>query len=162
RRADVLTAKGVFTADRKQREMAVVPEHGITFSKEDASNLGQAKAANYCGQYIVMRTLGVDPADVERLYLAGGFANYVDVGNAVDIGLLAPVPAARVIKAGNAAARGARAILLSATRRRALEREVQTIEHIELETTPDFFDLFVDGCQFKPMPTHLVPEGTAA
>ena len=161
RRADVLTAKGVFTADRKQREMTVVPEHGITFSKEDASNLGQAKAANYCGQYIVMRALGVDPAAVERLYLAGGFANYVDVGNAISIGLLAPVPEERVVKAGNAAARGARAILLSATRRRALEREVQAIEHIELETTPDFFDLFVDGCQFKPMPTHLVPEGTA-
>ena len=162
RRSDVLTAKGVFAADRKQKEMTVVPEHGITFSKEDASNLGQAKAANYCGQYIVMRALGVDPAAVERLYLAGGFANYVDVGNAISIGLLAPVPEERVVKAGNAAARGARAILLSATRRRALEREVQAIEHIELETTPDFFDLFVDGCQFKPMPSHLVPEGTAA
>ena len=162
RRSDVLTAKGVFTADRKQREMTVVPEHGITFSKEDASNLGQAKAANYCGQYIVMRALGVDPAGIERLYLAGGFANYVNVRSAIDIGLLAPVPEERVVKAGNAAARGARAILLSATRRRALEREVQAIEHIELETTPDFFDLFVDGCQFKPMPSHLVPEGTAA
>ena len=161
RRSDVLTAKGVFTADRKQREMTVVPEHGITFSKEDASNLGQAKAANYCGQYIVMRALGVDPAGIERLYLAGGFANYVNVRNAFAIGLLAPVPEERVVKAGNAAARGARAILLSATRRRALEREVQAIEHIELETTPDFFDLFVDGCQFKPMPSHLVREGTA-
>ena len=162
RQGDVLTAKGVFTADRRQKDMTVVPKHGITFSKEDASNLGQAKAANYCGQYIVMRALGVDPAEVERLYLAGGFANYVNVRNAQSIGLLAPVPEARVVKAGNAAARGARAILLSGTRRRALEREVQAIEHIELETTPDFFDLFVDGCQFKPMPTHLVPEGTAA
>ena len=156
RRGEVLTAKGVFTADRKQRETTVVPEHGITFSKEDASNLGQAKAANYCGQYIVMRALGVDPAAIERLYLAGGFANYVNVRNAQSIGLLAPVPEERVIKAGNAAARGARAILLSASRRRALEREVQAIEHIELETTPDFFDLFVDGCQFKPMPSHFV------
>ena len=162
RRGDVLTAKGVFTADRKQRETTVVPEHGITFSKEDASNLGQAKAANYCGQYIVMRALGVDPAGVERLYLAGGFANYVNVRNAQSIGLLAPVPEERVVKAGNAAARGARAILLSGSRRRALEREVQAIEHIELETTPDFFDLFVDGCQFKPMPAHLVTEGTTA
>ena len=162
RRGDVLTAKGVFTADRKQMEMTVVPEHGITFSKEDASNLGQAKAANYCGQLIVMRALGVDPARVERLYLAGGFANYVNVRNAMAIGLLAPVPEERVIKAGNAAARGARAILLSGTRRRALEREVQAIEHIELETTPDFFDLFVDGCQFKPMPSHFGPAGTAA
>ena len=162
RRRDVLTAKGVFAADRKQAAMTVVPEHGITFSKEDAGNLGQAKAANYCGQYIVMRALGVDPAGVERLYLAGGFANYVNVRNAQSIGLLAPVPEERVVKAGNAAARGARAILLSATRRRALEREVQAIGHIELETTPDFFDLFVDGCQFKPMPAHLAPEGTAA
>ena len=162
RRGDVLTAKGVFAADRKQMEMTVVPEHGITFSKEDASNLGQAKAANYCGQLIVMRALGVDPARVERLYLAGGFANYVNVQNAMAIGLLAPVPEERVIKAGNAAARGARAILLSGTRRRALEREVQAIEHIELETTPDFFDLFVDGCQFKPMPSHFGSAGTAA
>ena len=162
RRAELLTAKGVFAADRKQKEMTVVPAHGITFSKEDASNLGQAKAANYCGQYIVMRALGVDPAGIERLYLAGGFANYVNVRNAVAIGLLAPVPEGRVVKAGNAAARGARAILLSATRRRALEREVQAIEHIELETTPDFFDLFVDGCQFKPMPQRFTPEGSAA
>ena len=162
RRSGTLTAKGVFAADRKQMATTVVPEHGITFSKEDASNLGQAKAANYCGQVIVMRALGVDPAGIERLYLAGGFANYVNVRNAVSIGLLAPVPEERVIKAGNAAAQGARAILLSATRRWALEREVQAIEHIELETTPDFFDLFVDGCQFKPMPTHLTGEGTAA
>ena len=162
RRSGTLTAKGVFAADRKQKETMVVPEYGITFSKEDASNLGQAKAANYCGQVIVMRALGVDPAGIERLYLAGGFANYVNVRNAVSIGLLAPVPEDRVVKAGNAAARGARAILLSRTRRRALEREVQAIEHIELETTPDFFDLFVDGCQFKPMPSHLTAEGGIA
>ena len=162
RRSGTLTAKGVFAADRKQRETMVVPGHGITFSKEDASNLGQAKAANYCGQVIVMRALGVDPAGVDRLYLAGGFANYVNVRNAAAIGLLAPVPEERVIRAGNAAARGARRILLSRARRRALEREVQSIEHIELETTPDFFDLFVDGCQFKPMPHRFVPQGSAA
>jgi len=162
RRSGTLTAKGVFAADRKQMATTVVPEHGITFSKEDASNLGQAKAANYCGQAIVMRALGVDPARIERLYLAGGFANYVNVANAQAIGLLAPVPAERVIKAGNAALQGARALLLSAARRRALEREVQGIGHIELETTPDFFDLFVDGCQFKPMPARLAPAGSPA
>ena len=162
RRTGRLTAKGVFAADRKQFEIAVVPEHGITFSREDASNLGQAKAANYCGQYIVMRALGVDPTAVERLYLAGGFANYVNVRNASAIGLLAPVPEERVVKVGNAAARGAREILLSGSRRGALERRVQAIKHVELETTPDFFDLFVDGCQFKPMPSVLAPQGEPA
>ena len=32
---------------------------------------------------------------------------------------------------------------------------VRTIEHIELETTPDFFEIFVEGRQLKPMPERL-------
>ena len=155
RRGGVMTAKGVFAADRKRFAIPVVEERGIRFSKRDASNLAQAKAANYCGQYIVLRALGVDPPTLDTLYLAGGFASYVDPANAVGIGLLAPVPAERVAKVGNAAIAGARAALLSAPARRRLESLVKTIEHIELESTPDFFDLFVDGCQFKPMPARL-------
>jgi uncharacterized 2Fe-2S/4Fe-4S cluster protein (DUF4445 family) len=163
RRHGRMTEKGVFAEDRKLFELTLVPEHGITFSKEDASNLGQAKAANYCGQIILMRALGIDPGDVTRLYLAGGFANYVDVDNAVSVGLLAPVPVKRIVKVGNAALQGTREVLLSLTKRRDLEQRVRAIEHIELETTPDFFELFVDGCQFKPMPTTIRPEpGRAA
>ena len=155
RRHDLMTAKGVFTVDKRLFELMLVPSHGITFSKEDASNLGQAKAANYCGQLIVMRTLGIDPGDIDRLYLAGGFAHHVDIASAAEIGLLAPVPEARVVRAGNTSLRGARGILLSRSKRRALEKLVCEIEHIELETSVDFFELFVDGCQFKPMPERL-------
>ena len=72
RRNDQMTPKGVF-ADRKQRVMSLLPEHGITFSREDASNLAQAKAANYCGQYIVLRHFGCVPEDITKLFLAGGF-----------------------------------------------------------------------------------------
>ncbi len=155
RRHDMMTPKGVF-ADRKQFEVAVVPESGITLSRQDASNLAQAKAANYCGQYIVLRAFGVAPGDVDRLFLAGGFANYVDVRNAIDIGFLAPVPEDRIVKVGNAAVQGARETLLSRSRRKELEALVKNIEHIELETTPDFFEVFVEACQFKPMPGVLV------
>jgi uncharacterized 2Fe-2S/4Fe-4S cluster protein (DUF4445 family) len=150
RRHGRMTPKGVF-ADRSF-EMPVVPEHGITFSRADASNLAQAKAANYCGQLILMRQLGIGSHDISRLYLAGGFANYIDVRNAIDIGLLAPVSESRIVKIGNAALQGARRMLLSKRCRESAERLVRTIEHVELETTPDFFEVFVDGCQFKPMP----------
>ena len=61
------------------------------------------------------------------------------------------VPADRVVKVGNASLRGAREFLLSVTARAAAERLARSIEHVELETAPDFFDLFVDGCQFKPL-----------
>ncbi len=150
-----MTPKGVFTADRRLQSLTVVPAQGITLSREDASNLAQAKAANYCGQYIVLRLAGADPRDVARLYLAGGFAQYVDVSNAVLIGLLAAVPEERVVKVGNAALKGARIALLSRTKRLGLDALVARIEHVELETTPDFFEIFVEGCQFKPMPETL-------
>ena len=151
RRNDQMSPKGVF-ADRKQRLMSLLPEHGITFSREDASNLAQAKAANYCGQYIVLRHFGCAPQDITKLFLAGGFANYVNLQDAVEIGFLAPVPEANVVKVGNAAVAGATAVLLSDKKRAEIEAFVSNIEHIELETTPDFFDVFVEGCQFKPMP----------
>ena len=150
RQHGLMTPKGVFA--NKRREWTIAPERSITFSREDASNLAQAKAANYCGQYIAMRHFGVCPADISRLYLAGGFANYINVRNAIEIGFLAPVPEDRVVKVGNASVAGARQMLLSRRKRRAIEELVQRIEHIELETTPDFFEVFVEGCQFKPMP----------
>jgi len=154
RRHNLMSPKGAF-ADRKQQEWPLVREHGITLSRADISNLAQAKAANYCGQYIAMRHLGVAPTDIDRLFLAGGFANYLDVENAIAIGFLPPVAAERIEKIGNAAVQGAREALLSASRRRRIERFVREVEHIELETTPDFFEVFVEGCQFKPMPSVL-------
>ena len=154
RRHNQMSAKGVF-ADRKQRIMPLLSEHGITFSRDDASNLAQAKAANYCGQYIVLRHFGCSPQDITKLYLAGGFANYVNLQDAIDIGFLAPVPQDRVFKIGNAAVGGAKAVLLSREKRADIEKFVQNIEHIELETTADFFEIFVEGCQFNPMPADM-------
>ena len=153
RRHDLMSPKGVFS-DRK-KELVIDADSGITFSRLDASNLAQAKAANYCGQYIVLRALGLSPSNVNKLYLAGGFAHYVDIQAAIDIGFLAPVQSERIEKVGNASLQGAREVLLSTDKRLQLEELVGQIEHIELETTPDFFELFVDGCQFKPMPSTL-------
>jgi uncharacterized 2Fe-2S/4Fe-4S cluster protein (DUF4445 family) len=56
-----------------------------------------------------------------------------------------------VERVGNSALRGAAMLLLSRRRREAISDIIGRIEHIELETEPDFFDLFVDGCQFMPI-----------
>ena len=149
RRADLMTPKGVFA--NKQYSVTIDPDRGITFSRLDASNLAQAKAANTAGEFIVMRHLDVRPQDVECLYLAGGFANYVDVTNAIEIGFLPPIPEERIKKVGNASVVGARDALLSKKKRASVEILPDIIEHLELEAEPDFFDIFVDACQFKPM-----------
>jgi uncharacterized 2Fe-2S/4Fe-4S cluster protein (DUF4445 family) len=149
RRNGLVTPKGVFA--NKAKELTIAPEQRITFSRRDASELAQAKAANFCGQMILMREYGVRASEISKLYLAGGFANYVDPAAAIEIGFLAPVPVDRVVKVGNAAAQGARELLISRRKRETIEKLIKTIQHVELETTPDFFDVFVEGCQIKPM-----------
>jgi uncharacterized 2Fe-2S/4Fe-4S cluster protein (DUF4445 family) len=133
-------------------EHTIAPSQGITFSRSDASQLAQAKASNASGQRILLRKLGLAADQVDRVYLAGGFANAIDVDNAIAIGFLAQVRPERVERVGNSALRGATILLLSRSRREALGELIGRIEHIELETEPDFFDLFVDGCMFHPIP----------
>ena len=147
--ADIIKIEGPATGGDASRY--IPPGQCISFSRSDASLLAQAKAANACGQRILLRRLGVSAEQVDRVYLAGGFANAINVPNAIAIGLLAPVPIERVERVGNAALRGAAALLLSTSRRDALDALVRRIEHVELETELDFFELFVDGCRFVPL-----------
>ena len=132
-------------------EFVFEPERGMSLSRADISALAQAKSANYCGQWIVLRRYGVTTDEVKKLYLAGGFANYVNEKNATRIGFIADIPAERVVKVGNAALEGATIMLLNGGMRDVIEDMAKRIEHVELETTPDFFDIFVEGCQFNPM-----------
>ncbi len=149
RRTGAMTPEGRFAGGA--RDVTIAPAEGITFSRADASALAQAKAANHCGTGILLRLAGLVPGDLRRLYLAGAFASYIDVANAIDIGFIPPVAQERVDKVGNASLRGARIMLLSGSRRAGVDALVRRIEHVELETHPDFFDLFVEGCRFAPI-----------
>ena len=149
RSADWMSPRGTFRNGRA--EIAIVESPRITFSRADVGSLSIAKAATAVGQRVLLRRLGLQPEDLDRVYLAGGFANALDVRTAVEVGLLVDVPSERMIRAGNASIAGARALLLSRGRRAALDDLVRRIEHVELESEPDFFDLFTDGCLFEPI-----------
>ncbi|MED5283319.1 MAG: ASKHA domain-containing protein, partial [Chloroflexota bacterium] len=82
-------------------------------------------------------------------YLAGGFANYIDIQNAINIGFILDFPLEKIKKIGNSALEGATKLLLSNKLRKNLVKYVKNIDHLELETKSDFFDYFVEGCQFK-------------
>lgn len=149
RRTNLMDELGKFDDGASEYEFAKT--NNLSVSRADVSALAQAKAANYCGQAIVLREFGLPIEKFEKLYLAGGFANYVDEANAIDIGFIANVPLEKLEKVGNASLEGAAIMLLSTTKRDEIEKLTATIEHVELETAPDFFDFFVEGCMFKPM-----------
>jgi uncharacterized 2Fe-2S/4Fe-4S cluster protein (DUF4445 family) len=155
RRADLMDANGVLAGGAS--EVSIVPDRGITFSRADASHLAQAKAANVVGIRVLLRTLGLGATDLARLDLAGGFASSLDVDHAIAIGFLPPVARERVVCHGNASVRGAKALLVSRRARARVAERIARIEHVELEAEPDFFELFVDGCRFEPMPATGSP-----
>ncbi|MBL4575376.1 MAG: DUF4445 domain-containing protein [Opitutaceae bacterium] len=125
-------------------------ENGISFSESDINELAQAKGANVAGLQIVFKNYGLSLEDIDVSYLAGGFGRYINIDAAKQIGLIPNLPTEKILQVGNAAIEGATIALLSISRRKHLEEMVKNIEHIELETDPDFFDYFVDGCQFLP------------
>ncbi len=143
-----MTELGVLTDDRQDFEF--VPGKGMSLSRADISALAQAKAANFCGQQIVLRHYGSPVEKIKKVYLAGGFANYIDVQSARAIGFIPDVPEEKIVKVGNAALNGATIMLLSNDLRQWIEARAKRIEHIELETAEDFFEVFVEGCMFQP------------
>ncbi|MCS5644386.1 MAG: ASKHA domain-containing protein [Dehalococcoidia bacterium] len=149
RRTNLMDELGKFADGSGAYEFS--SDNGLTLSRADISALAQAKAANYCGQAIVLREYGLPVDSFEKLYLAGGFANYVNESNAIGIGFIANMPIEKVQKVGNVSLEGAVIMLLSTAKRSEIEKLTATVQHVELETAPDFFDFFVEGCMFKPM-----------
>jgi uncharacterized 2Fe-2S/4Fe-4S cluster protein (DUF4445 family) len=132
-------------------EFVVEETAGIVFHESDINELAQAKGANIAGLLTVAKAWGVGLGGLDRFYLAGGFGRHLDLDAARRIGLIPDLPDDRIVQLGNAAIEGACLALLSVSRRRELEELVKTIGHVELETDPDFFDHFVQGCQFRPV-----------
>jgi uncharacterized 2Fe-2S/4Fe-4S cluster protein (DUF4445 family) len=122
----------------------------VTVSEADVNELAQAKGANAAGLRVLADEYGVSLDRVDRLYLAGGFARHLDVDAACRIGLIPDLPRDRIVKVGNAALAGASIALLSRARRADLEAIVRRVELVRLEAHPEFFEFFVQGCQFEP------------
>ncbi len=124
---------------------------GIYFLESDINELAQAKGANIAGLEVVFANFGINFDQIEVFFLAGGFGRRLKIESAQRIGLIPNIDPAKIVQAGNAAIEGASIALLSPARRRELEELVQRVEHCRLETHPQFFDFFVDGCQFGPV-----------
>jgi uncharacterized 2Fe-2S/4Fe-4S cluster protein (DUF4445 family) len=132
-------------------------ESPVVLREADINELAQAKGANVAGLYVVLDRYGIRFEDIEVFYLAGGFGRNLDVDSARRIGLIPDLPDAKIVQVGNAAIEGAAIALLSRSRRAELERLVRDVEHCRLETHPDFFHFFVEGCQFQPVQTPVPP-----
>ncbi len=136
-------------------EFVVVPGEAsatgrdITVTQAGLDNLVRAKAAIYSAARILVNKMGMSFDDVARIYIGGGFGNYLDIDKAVRIGLLPDLPRSRFTFIGNSSLAGARMALLSADARVAMERIAARMTNIELCAEPTYMQEYV-GALFLP------------
>jgi len=121
----------------------------IKLSDDDLANILRTKAAVFAGCRVLLRSLERKFEDVDKVYVAGGFGNYIDIENAITIGLLPDLPRKRFKFIGNAALGGAVQCLLSAEKRKEVLAVYEALTYLELSTSSSFFDEF-SSASFLP------------
>ena len=101
-------------------------------TQADIANLVRSKGAIYAAVSLLIESMGLSINDVNCVYLAGGFGNYLNVRNAITIGMLPDMPASRIKFVGNTSLAGAKMALLS-------EEAFETVQNIASQMT--YFDL---------------------
>ncbi|MFW5914486.1 MAG: ASKHA domain-containing protein [Thermoplasmatota archaeon] len=130
----------------------------IVVTDNDIANVIRTKGAVYAGCSVLLKSMNLSFEDLDRLFVAGGFGNYVDIDNAVTIGLLPDIPRERFVFLGNGALAGSRLTLLSGEKRRDSLDIYQSMTYFELSTTQVFFDefssaLFLPHTEISQFPT---------
>jgi len=144
---------GRFADDIKRVTLYHDEDKEVFLLESDVNELAQAKGANVAGLHAVFSSYGIDFDQIEVFYLAGGFGRHLNVEASKRIGLVPSLASTKIVQAGNTAIEGATIALLSKSKRQELEGLVKRVQHCRLETHPEFFNFFVEGCQFKPVET---------
>jgi uncharacterized 2Fe-2S/4Fe-4S cluster protein (DUF4445 family) len=117
----------------------------IVLTEVDIENVIRAKAALYAGVSVLLKEVGLSLDIVERIYIAGGFGNYLDVDKAIMIGMLPDLPLEKFSFIGNTSIAGAYLCLLSEKMRSEAQETAKKMTYVELSASRGFMDEYMSA-----------------
>ena len=114
----------------------------VCIYQEDIDNVITAKAAIFAAAKIMLDRLDLKFSDIDELMIAGGFGSYINLKNAVAIGLLPDLPTAETHYVGNTSIWGAKLAAFSGEAREILRKIVDRTTYYDLMGTDDYVDQF--------------------
>ena len=129
----------------------------VAVTESDIKNLLRAKGAIFAGIRTMLHQLQLDVDAIERVYIAGGFGNYINITDAVNIGMLPDLPAEKFEYVGNSAIQGAMLVLLC---REAMDEAAELaakMTYIELSLGNLFMDEFISSVFIPHTDLSLFP-----
>ena len=121
----------------------------IVFTEIDIGNVIKSKAAVLSAGKVLIESVGMNFQNIDRIFVAGGFGNYLNIQSAITIGLLPDIAIEKIHFIGNSSLSGARMGLLS---KHALEEATliaKKMTYFELSVNPTFMDEFI-AAMFLP------------
>jgi uncharacterized 2Fe-2S/4Fe-4S cluster protein (DUF4445 family) len=132
----------------------------LLVTEADVAQVLKAKGAIYAGLKALLQRVGRHPRQLDRLWLAGGFARHLRLERAMAIGLLPALPRERVQVIGNGSLAGALLALLDVGRVPDFRGWIDRPEVVELNLEPGFADLFADAMALPHVdPDEFAPAG---
>ncbi|MDD2901653.1 MAG: ASKHA domain-containing protein [Syntrophales bacterium] len=115
----------------------------LVLSEADIDNLMRAKGAMFAGYVTLLESVGLHLQDLEQVILAGAFGNFVNIDNAIAIGLLPDLPRDRYQFVGNASLLGATLLAFSREMLDEERRVAEMMTNFELSETPGYMDQYI-------------------
>lgn len=125
--------------------LSVLPP--ISLMQADIRELQLAKGAIAAGVEILVRQWGARVDQVEQVFLAGAFGNYINYSSARRIGLL-KFPAEKIQPVGNSALLGCKLALFNTRADEFYRSILNRIRHVSLNDDQAFQEIFISELDF--------------
>jgi len=121
----------------------------IVITEADVDNLVRAKAAIFAGIMTLLESVALDWADLEQIYVAGGFGKHLRIEQAQAIGLFPQVDMDKFTFVGNGSLLGARLVSFSKDMLKAAEQVARMMTNVDMSDNQMFMDRYV-AAMFLP------------
>lgn len=144
-------ANGRLRRNEQEWEYVLVPAdqsdtgRDVVITECDIQVFLRSKGAVFTAADCLLAHAGLTFDQLDRVYVAGSFGNYLDLRNAITIGLMPDLPPEKFYFLGNSAAAGAKMCLLSREALAEAQELSRKMTYIELSTDPKFMNEFVSS-----------------
>jgi len=122
-------------------EEKVELSNGVALTQQDIREFQLAKAAIAAGLQILLNRLEIKFDDIDKIYIAGGFGNFLNLKNVIRTGLI-ETEEEKIVKFGNTALIGAKLFLFE--NEEFVQNILSKTTHINLEGDANFQDIYVE------------------
>lgn len=137
-------------AEKSSRSSLFLTDH-------DIENVMRAKAAVFSAITTLLEFTGLTLEQIAHVYVAGGFGRFLNVENAITIGLLPELPHEKFEYLGNASLEGSIKLLLSESNR-ILQNEIASrMTYINLSTQNNYHSHYTASLFFPHTDERLFP-----